>query len=250
MTAAVATTGRFVGKPRIAKPVVAAIPDAPLPRNVEAERCALGTLFLGADYNSMLDILGTDPAVFTNDQHAKLWGHLLKYPPPETGYDAALLREQLGTDFDLLGGYDFLKWLVEGVASAKRAREYAETVARLYRRRDYIRKNYKALLAAYDPDVHEDQLAELANEARLAAPTGGGGEILECFADIEPQDLRWLWPARIPLGKLTTISGDPGLGKSFLTLDIAARVSRGIAISGFPGHSEPSGRRDLVIRRG
>lgn len=39
--------------------------------------------------------------------------------------------------------------------------------------------------------------------------------------------LQWLWPERIPLGKLTLLVGDPGLGKSFVTLDVAARVSRG-----------------------
>lgn len=49
----------------------------------------------------------------------------------------------------------------------------------------------------------------------------------KCFADIAPERLRWLWPGRIPLGKVTIIAGDPGLGKSLVTLDLAARVSRG-----------------------
>ena len=40
----------------------------------------------------------------------------------------------------------------------------------------------------------------------------------------------WLWPGRVPLGKLTLLIGDPGLGKSFVTLDIAARVSRGLPL--------------------
>jgi hypothetical protein len=38
----------------------------------------------------------------------------------------------------------------------------------------------------------------------------------------------WLWAGRIPLGKLTILDGDPGLGKSVLTLDLAARVTRGL----------------------
>lgn len=45
--------------------------------------------------------------------------------------------------------------------------------------------------------------------------------------DVEPQELRWLWPGRIPMGKLTLLAGDPGLGKSLVTLDMAARVSSG-----------------------
>ena len=51
--------------------------------------------------------------------------------------------------------------------------------------------------------------------------------IIRAFSEITPETLKWLWPGRIPLGKLTLLVGDPGLGKSLLTIDIAARVSRG-----------------------
>lgn len=47
------------------------------------------------------------------------------------------------------------------------------------------------------------------------------------LSDLKPSPLRWLWPNRIPLGRLTLLVGDPGLGKSLLTLDIAARLTRG-----------------------
>ncbi len=47
------------------------------------------------------------------------------------------------------------------------------------------------------------------------------------LADVAPEQVSWLWPGRIPYGKLSLIVGDPGLGKSFLTLDIAARLSTG-----------------------
>jgi len=39
--------------------------------------------------------------------------------------------------------------------------------------------------------------------------------------------LRWLWQDKIPLGKLTLIEGPPAVGKLFVALDIAARVSTG-----------------------
>jgi hypothetical protein len=48
---------------------------------------------------------------------------------------------------------------------------------------------------------------------------------------------------RIPLGKMTLLAGDPGLGKSFVTLDIAARVTRG---TGWPDGA-PSGQPGTVI---
>ncbi|WP_297926048.1 AAA family ATPase [Metallibacterium sp.] len=49
------------------------------------------------------------------------------------------------------------------------------------------------------------------------------------FSAIKAERVNWLWPARIPLGKLTLIAGDPGLGKSMLTAFIAATVSTGRA---------------------
>jgi archaellum biogenesis ATPase FlaH len=60
----------------------------------------------------------------------------------------------------------------------------------------------------------------ITNERRAFA------ELLR-FSDIKPKKLRWLCQWRIPLGKPTLIAGDPGLGKSLLAIDIAARVSKG-----------------------
>ena len=47
------------------------------------------------------------------------------------------------------------------------------------------------------------------------------------LATVEPESVKWLWPGYIPLGKVTVLDGDPGLGKSLLTLDLAARVTTG-----------------------
>lgn len=54
-----------------------------------------------------------------------------------------------------------------------------------------------------------------------------GAPVLVRLADVKSEPLHWLWPLRIPIGKVTLIAGDPGLGKSLLTLDVAGRVSAG-----------------------
>jgi len=51
------------------------------------------------------------------------------------------------------------------------------------------------------------------------------GPVITCLADVEPETVSWLWPARVPFGKLTLLIGDPGLGKSTVTTDMAARLS-------------------------
>ena len=53
------------------------------------------------------------------------------------------------------------------------------------------------------------------------------GPLLTRLSDVKPECITWLWPDRFPLGKLSVLAGDPGLGKSFVTLDMAARVSKG-----------------------
>jgi hypothetical protein len=47
------------------------------------------------------------------------------------------------------------------------------------------------------------------------------------LSEIQPEQVEWLWQGRIPLGKICILDGDPGLGKSTVTLDLAARVSTG-----------------------
>lgn len=54
---------------------------------------------------------------------------------------------------------------------------------------------------------------DAARVSDLAAADSGGRQ-------------RWLWEGRIPLGALTVLDGDPGMGKSFITLDLAAHVTR------------------------
>lgn len=84
-------------------------------------------------------------------------------------------------------------------------------------------------LAQYEPDVRAVWRDELAARAALTP-----GPVLVRVADMEPELIRWLWPGRIALGKLTLLAGDPGLGKSFVTLDLAARASTGSAWPDMP----------------
>ena len=49
--------------------------------------------------------------------------------------------------------------------------------------------------------------------------------VTRCLNKLAAEHVDWLWPGRIPLGGLTLLVGDPGVGKSLLVADIAARVS-------------------------
>jgi putative DNA primase/helicase len=47
------------------------------------------------------------------------------------------------------------------------------------------------------------------------------------MSDVTPVEVQWLWKGRIPLGRLSLLVGRPGVGKSFLTCQMAANVSTG-----------------------
>src|SRR5215510_10214546 len=52
------------------------------------------------------------------------------------------------------------------------------------------------------------------------------------LADVQAETIEWLWKPYIAIGKITVIEGDPGLGKSWLTMAITTAIAAG---KGLPG---------------
>ena len=52
------------------------------------------------------------------------------------------------------------------------------------------------------------------------------------LSEVEPELVEWLWGNRIPIGKITMLDGDPGLGKSLLAIEIAAQITTGRPLLG------------------
>lgn len=73
---------------------------------------------------------------------------------------------------------------------------------------------------------------EADSRASHARPEEAPALRVVCMADVEPEQVVWLWHPYIARGKLTILEGDPGLGKSWLTCALASAVTRG---RGFPG---------------
>jgi hypothetical protein len=80
-----------------------------------------------------------------------------------------------------------------------------------------------------DSDLREITRKSTGNENNQGGQVATLEPVVVRLGDVQPTEVQFLWDKRIALGKLTSIAGDPGLGKSFLTLDMAARVTRGRA---------------------
>ncbi len=63
-------------------------------------------------------------------------------------------------------------------------------------------------------------------------------------ADMSPREVEWLWSGRVPPGMITMIAGDPKMGKSFVTLAMAAAVSRGLPL---PKGDLPNGPGSTIL---
>jgi hypothetical protein len=75
--------------------------------------------------------------------------------------------------------------------------------------------------------IHDTTIGPQPSPNGQHQPVPASQPLLRRLTEIEAKRLTWLWPPRFPTGKLSTINGDPGLGKSLLTEDITARVSTG-----------------------
>lgn len=108
-------------------------------------------------------------------------------------------------------------------------------------RRPDISDRFAAGCLPRDPFEAADDYEPASRSApRLTAERA----LLTRLADVTPRPIRWVWAGWLALGKISVIDGDPGLGKSLVTIDVASRISRGATMPGdSPGAltGEPAG---------
>jgi hypothetical protein len=75
-------------------------------------------------------------------------------------------------------------------------------------------------------DEYREMITEDERRER-AARNGYSNFTTVTLADVVPEPVSWLWERRLPLAKLVTLDGDPGVGKSTLALTFAAMITTG-----------------------
>ncbi len=82
-------------------------------------------------------------------------------------------------------------------------------------------------LSCLSPNDFSEFMQEGMNSAKLFEEQQPATSHFCCGDRIQSESIEWLWPKRFPLGKLSLLIGDPGLGKSILACYLVATVSRG-----------------------
>ena len=166
-------------------------------------------------------------------------------PEHRTIYDAIVDTWERCNDFDLVmlhatltangtyesvGGREYLTEIAYAVPSSASRDYYAKIIhEHAVIRRQYVAYNaaMRALDAAGPIPDRLDAAAKAMAEIPLHEGNGKPKIVLEPMDTIEPVAIDWLWANRIPAGMVSLIVGLPGQGKSFISLDMAAKISRG-----------------------
>lgn len=120
-----------------------------------------------------------------------------------------------------------------------------KTVAALRRRAASHRPPPSSTPTSSDTPADAGFASPRAPKVRAGKKEEGQGRPLDLVCEdltkLAPTSTRWLWEPYLPCQALTLLDGDPGLGKSTLCCDLAARVSSGEPMPGKtqgqpPGH--------------
>lgn len=106
-------------------------------------------------------------------------------------------------------------------------------------RERFIHDQLMSALSEGEPSA--DQLREIAEIAEKTYNTNDEKRRYTRLSSVESTKTDWLWYPYIPRGKITLMTADPGTGKTFLSLYLAAQVS-----TGRPFYGEATGRAPAV----
>ena len=214
------------------------------PQQTAAEVAALAALILAGDYQAadsrgrlirqtIFGELKVDD--FYVPEHVMIYQALLGLRRADVPIDLITVRDQLrlAGQLEAVGGVSYLTEMLEQLPSVENSTYYATMVKEASRKRQMISVADEVCNRAFDETVAADEaFGYLKQQTDTLARQCKGNSI--CLATVSEKEVGWLWPDRFAVGKLSLLAGDPGLGKSFVTLDLAARVSTGRA---WPDHS-------------
>ncbi len=193
----------------------------------QAERAVLGSILIAPDALGEVVDIDLRPEDFYEPKHETIYRAMLGVSTAGKVLDIVMLDTHLSDervlDHEL---YHYVHTLPNNVPTSLNAKQYGRTVLEKALERETQAIGAEITTLEMSPQEAMARL-QVVEERRLLLTTRGDGLPGMVLADIERQDVRWLWRGRLARGKLAIIDGDPGQGKGFMTLDIAARITKG-----------------------
>lgn len=183
-----------------------------------------------------------DASAFSLVAHAKTYGAILALADRGEPVDSVTVANELRQrgELEAVGGPAAISRVLESAGTSANVEAYARIILGAHRDRKAGRlaRDIAQRIEAGDSGEEVSTLASKLD--RLCSGTADTVRV-NLMSGVQPEAVQWLWPGRIPLGMVTVFDGDPGLGKSTVTLDLAARLSRGWAMPDGSTGPEASG---------
>jgi len=198
-----------------------------------AEACLLACSILNAELIPRISQhVGDDPFALT--EHKLIW-RAVRDVFEEHGdlgnnnlYTLKRYMDRNGTLDELPDRDDYLMQVVGSVPDASTWEIYAADVLDAWRHRQLIAALAEARMEADRPGV---PIAERVEAVRRIFGNGrldGSNRSLATKAStVQVKPITWLVDNMFPLGSMSLLVGEPGLGKTFVSLSLAAAVTRG-----------------------
>lgn len=182
------------------------------------------------NYTCDVELLYLNPDVkYTPTQIATYFKNTIK-AHTKAGQD--MLR--LGDEFDM-------STIINVKSGSRHHDSYSAALSIIQRSKDLAsaRKMYQAILSTWEPpldwtdywkqfEAAKSKIEKDRPNAFIGDPLGEAPiPTIISAANVEMKRIEWLWEGFIAKGKPHMLTGEPGLGKSQITLDIAARLSTG-----------------------
>ena len=205
--------------------------DHGLPQCVEAERSILGAILLdNAVCGRAFELLR--PEDFFLNSHCRIFEKMIAITERVMPVDLITLTNELcrSGEFVQIGGATYIASLIDGVPRTDTIEPYARIVLQHSRARHLISAANDAIARVMGGEEDIQSIAVRLESELLEVKTDGPDDISvvrRCLADVQAEYVSFLWEPYVPVGKLTLIEGDPGVGKSWLACALAAAAAGG-----------------------
>ena len=221
--------------------------DTGLPANIDAEKTILGAILLdNAAHSEAAEKIDADD--FSLDSHRRIFLRMTGLMDSRRAVDIVTLAEELAVHKEVksVGGVAYLASLTEGLPRRPVIEEYIRIVKDKSLLRRMMGICSAAIARAADgTETALETISAAVEQLQESAARCAGSSITRrrarvvCLADVAAKPVKWLWEPYIPLGMVSMISGDPGAGKSYVALALAAVVTAGTRHGG--RQDEPGG---------
>jgi hypothetical protein len=210
----------------------------PAPHNLEVEQALLGAILVNNEAHDRVQGF-LEPHHFFDPLHQQIYETAMREIAAGRRVTPITLKtffenaEPIGSGLSVPA---YLGQLAANATTIINVRDYGRTIYDLATRRQLILIGEDMVNAAYESPVDFEPAAQLV-EARgrldslermtLSKAGPADGIVARAASEISPRAVEWVWPARIPRGKLALLGGHPNEGKTLISMYMAAVVSTG-----------------------